>query len=60
MTTTKTFIANAITFAGSQAAIILSGVIVGMALGWDPKFAADVTVETQMLFAGFIIRGWFC
>jgi hypothetical protein len=54
----RTIIINAIGFIGSQAAIILSGAVVGMVLGWTPAFAAEVTVQAQMLAAGFCIRGW--
>jgi hypothetical protein len=54
----KTFTANAIEFIGSQAATLLAGTVIGYALGWEPKFAADVTVAVQMSVAGFTIRGW--
>jgi hypothetical protein len=54
----KTFITNAIGFVGSQCAILLAGAIISLVLCWDAKFAADVTVEAEMLFAGFAIRGW--
>lgn len=60
MTITKTFIANAIGFIGSQAAILLAGVIGGYVIGWTPEFAASVTVAVQMAVAGFTVRGWLC
>jgi hypothetical protein len=45
-------------FVGWQAAIILTGVVVGYVLGWEPKFAADTTIAVQMFFSGFALRGW--
>lgn len=55
---TKTIIINGLGFVGWQAAIILTGVVVGYVLGWEPKFAADTTIAVQMFFSGFALRGW--
>lgn len=56
--TTKTFITNAISFAGSQAAILVAGVIGGYLMGWTSEHTASVTVAIQMAYAGWTIRGW--
>jgi hypothetical protein len=56
---TKQIVSHAIGFIGAQAAIILAGVVVGLALGWAPDYTADVTVMAQMFFAGLKVREWF-
>jgi hypothetical protein len=57
--TQKTILLNAIGFVGSQAALLLAGVVVGYAVGWTPEFTASVVVAAQMAVAGWTIRGWF-
>lgn len=52
---TKTFIANAITFIGTELTILVAGVIVGMVFGWEPTTTANLVMAAQAAYAGF----WF-
>lgn len=61
---TKTFIANAVEFIGSQAAILVVGTAVTYAchvmFGLTAEAAANNVFAAQMVCAGFMARGWFC
>lgn len=54
----RTIVIEGVEFVGVMGGLLLVGAAFGYVMGWDAKYAADVTMMMQMFCTGFFVRGW--